>query len=234
MTRIDVLPAQAAAHLAETRRPLVTLTYAQSIDGSIAARPGVRTTISGDESKAFTHRLRHVHDAILVGIGTVLADDPRLTARLGGGDHPQPVILDTHLRFPPTSRLLTDHPTYKPWIITGSEPSMFSVDHLKTAGARIIPTPTGSDGRLSLTPLLHLLGSEGITSLMVEGGAQVIRSFLSQELADLLIVTIAPLILSGLLAVTDLTLPGGEPPRLRDVTYEQFGEDVVLWGAFTR
>ena len=234
MTRIDDLPTQAATHHSTTGRPLVTLTYAQSIDGSIAARPGVRTFISGDESKAFTHRLRNAHDAILVGIGTVLADDPRLTARLGGDDHPQPIILDTRLRFPPASRLLTEHPTHKPWIISQREHSASAANYLKDAGARIIPLPTGVDGTISLAALLKFLGGEGITSLMVEGGAQVIRSFLSDDLADLLIVTIAPLILSGLPAVSDLRLPDDIPPRLENITYEQFGDDIVLWGTFTR
>src|SRR5512133_2370683 len=88
-------------------RPLVTLSYAQSLDGSLAAQRGTPLALSGPQSMELTHRLRAAQDAILVGIGTVLSDNPRLTVRLVEGSQPQPVILDSHLRFPLNANLLT-------------------------------------------------------------------------------------------------------------------------------
>src|SRR5512135_1934375 len=87
-------------------RPRVTLTYAQSLDGSIAARSGMPLALSGTESMHYTHQLRAAHDAILVGIGTVLSDDPRLNVRLTGGLSPRPIVLDSSLRCPSTARCL--------------------------------------------------------------------------------------------------------------------------------
>ena len=98
-------------------RPVVTLSYAQSLDGSIAARRGFPLQISGTESAQLTHQLRAVHDAILVGIGTVLADDPHLTVRHAQGKDPQPVVLDSQLRFPLGAKLLRER---SPWIATTS------------------------------------------------------------------------------------------------------------------
>ena len=100
----------AAAHHARTGRPLVTLSYAQSLDGCIAAGPGQRLSLSGPEALMLTHELRAAHAAILVGIGTVLADDPRLTVRLVPGSHPQPVVVDSRLRIPDDCYLLRHGP----------------------------------------------------------------------------------------------------------------------------
>src|SRR5262249_3832268 len=97
---IAALVQRAAAHPRRTGRPFVTLSYAQSVDGSIAARPGQPLALSGAQSMTLTHQLRVAHDAILVGIGTVLADNPRLTVRLVEGKNPQPIVADSHLRFP--------------------------------------------------------------------------------------------------------------------------------------
>ncbi len=100
-------------------RPYVTLSYAQSLDGSITARRGEPLAISGPESLEMTHRLRAEHDAILVGIGTLLADDPRLSVRLVAGADPQPIIVDSRLRFPLNARILLDGRS--PWIATTEE-----------------------------------------------------------------------------------------------------------------
>jgi riboflavin-specific deaminase-like protein len=223
--RLNELAARAAEHHARTGRPLVTLTYAQSIDGSIAARHGAQTHISGPETKLFTHRLRSAHDAILVGIGTVLADDPKLTARRAEGRNPQPVILDTHARFPMNAQLL-QHPTHRPWIITGKKTA--TAASLEAAGARIICLPA-ADNRIDLGALLDWLGSEGIASLMVEGGAKVITSFLHARLVDQYILTIGPTLIGGVHGVES---PGASDvfPRLVDYDVQRMGYDLVLWG----
>ncbi len=216
--------AQAAAFRTEKGRPLVTLGYAQSLDGSLTARRGLPLALSGSESATLTHSLRAAHAAILVGIGTVLADDPALTVRRIPGPSPQPVVLDSRLRFPLQARLLR-HPRGV-WIAcSGADPQKRAA--LESAGARLFDLPPDEAGRVALPALLACLADEGIDSLMVEGGARVIRAFLSQGLADHLVLTIAPLFVGGLHAVEGL-LP--DFPRLEEVGYERLGDDLIVWG----
>lgn len=222
--------AKSAAHQRRTGRPYITLTYAQSLDGAIAARPGHPLALSCQDSQAMTHALRAGHDAILVGIGTVLADDPSLTVRLAEGRHPQPVILDSRLRFPAFAKLLR-HPTHPPWIITSTSAAAARQTALEEAGATIYRLPAAQNGGVDLLALLAMLGEQGIHSLMVEGGAQVITSFLSCRLVDQLIVTIAPVLVGGVRALDlrQLPRPNGLP-RLQNVTYERLGDDLVVRG----
>jgi GTP cyclohydrolase II len=226
--RLADLPLRATNHHQQTGRPLVTLTYAQSLDGSIAAHEGAQTHISGDETKLFTHQLRALHDAILVGIGTVLADDPKLTARRAGSRNPQPIILDSHARFPSNGQLLA-HPTHKPWIITLNTANTDRLNALSASGARVIPLPANLNGDIDIATLLDWLGNEGITSLMVEGGAKVISSFLRARLVNQLILTIAPMLIGGL-HVVDILYSDGVFPHLTDLLFEPMGGDFVLWG----
>jgi GTP cyclohydrolase II len=211
------------------QRPLVTLTYAQSLDGSIAARHGHPLGISGPESQAFTHSLRAAHDAILVGIGTVLADNPRLNVRLVEGKNPQPILLDSRLRFPSYANLLKDGNL--PWVITTPTAAASRQADLEKQGARVIRLPEGSCGGIDLTALLAKLGEMNIKSLMVEGGAQVITSFITSQLVDQVIVTVAPVLVGGLRVLdSSLSLPMRNFPRLTQVSFHQVGEDLVLWG----
>jgi len=224
---IDELLAGAHPHREKTGRPLVTLSYAQSLDGSIAARRGSPLRLSGPESMAMTHRLRAAHDGILVGIGTVLADDPRLNVRLADGRDPQPVLLDSHLRIPLGARLLSG--SCPPWIaaLPGADPQKQA--QLEGCGARVLGLPPDQDKRISLPALLGCLAELGIGSLMVEGGARVIASFLSQGLVDHLVLTVAPVIVGGLRAV-DLETALPNPPRIIAPGYERLGEDLIVWG----
>jgi GTP cyclohydrolase II len=230
----------------EFGRPLVTLSYAQSLDGCVSTRRGVPTSISGPESMKLTHRMRAVHDAILVGIGTVLSDDPRLTVRLVEGDDPQPVVLDSNLRLPPDAQLLQGN--CHPWIATAQsnllQTEKNQSQHQKAAallarGAQLLPVPLDDQGKLALCALLSTLADRGITSLMVEGGARVITSFLEQNLVDQIVLTIAPVILAGLPAVErDHRLNMQENSseaaqifaRLREMGYDRSGQDLIVWG----
>jgi 3,4-dihydroxy 2-butanone 4-phosphate synthase/GTP cyclohydrolase II len=205
---------------------MVTLSYAQSLDGSLAARRGEPLALSGPAAAALTHGLRAEHAAILVGIGTVLADDPSLTVRHAAGPSPQPVVLDSRLRFPLQARLLR-HPRGV-WIVC-TEADQQKRLALQSAGARLLDLPPDSAGRVSLPALLTCLADEEVDSLMVEGGARVIQAFLSQGLADYLVLTIAPMFVGGLHAVQG-PLPGPGFPRLEDAGYEQLGEDLIVWG----
>ena len=213
----------------ERGRPLVTLTYAQSLDGSIAARPGHPLAISCTESQTFTHSLRAAHDAILVGIGTVLADNPRLSVRLVSGSNPQPVLLDSRLRFPSYANLLKDG--NRPWVMTTASAELSRQQDLEQQGARVFRLPEGSGGGIDLPALVAKLGEMGVTSLMVEGGAQVITSFISSQLVDQVIVTVAPVLVGGLRVLDSFVqLPLGNFPRLSRVSFHQVGQDLVLWG----
>ncbi|MGA8571032.1 MAG: dihydrofolate reductase family protein [Desulfobaccales bacterium] len=228
LVRVRAALKSAPEHRKRTGRPLVTLSYAQSLDGSIAARPGHPLTLSGPQSLVLTHSLRSFHDAILVGIGTVLADNPHLNVRLVRGRNPQPVIVDSRLRFPPYADLLGKGRT--PWIVAneGADPDRRQA--LEAAGARIFCLPS-SNGWVDLEALLKRLGEMEVNSLLVEGGAQVITSFLAARLVDRVIVTIAPLLVGGL-RVGDGMGPANCRcfPRLGNLTYQRLGEDLVLMG----
>jgi 3,4-dihydroxy 2-butanone 4-phosphate synthase/GTP cyclohydrolase II len=218
----------AAAHRQRTGRPFITLSYAQSLDGSIADRPGRPLALSGPQAMALTHRLRAAHEAILVGIGTVLADNPRLNVRLAEGPDPQPVVVDSRLRFPSYANLLKT--PCSPIIATneGADPERRQA--LEAAGARILVLP-GSNGWVDLADLLEHLGSMGINSLMVEGGAQIITSFLASRLVDQVVLTIAPMLVGGLRVVDHLGPSSRRRlPRLKNLSYQQLGDDLVLRG----
>jgi len=209
------------------QRPAVTLSYAQSLDGCITQRRGQPMALSGEQSWVFTHRLRAAHDAILVGIGTVLADDPRLNVRLVEGQNPRPIVLDSRLRMPLEARLLSD-PQRALWIATIAGAGSQKRAALQTAGAKLLDISPGPDGRVELVELLSCLAALNIRSLMVEGGADVITSFLSQKLVDRIALTIAPVFTGGLHAVEHL--PKGMTPRLQGVQYQRSGEDVLVLG----
>ncbi len=201
-------------------RPLVTLTYAQSLDGSLSL-PGQHVTLSGPEAMAMTHGLRAAHDAILVGIGTVLVDDPRLTVRLASGPNPQPIVLDSHLRLSLTAALFS-HPNKRPWVAATDAPPD-RVAALEALGAKVYQLPATPDGHVALAPLLDLLGELGIKTLMVEGGASVVAAFLKHKLVNKLIVTISPQLLGGI-HPTGLNLP----IELKNASYRSLGKDLIV------
>ncbi len=219
---------------ASNGRPYVTLTYAQSIDGSITVRRGEPMELSCTQSLAMTHELRAQHDAILVGIETVLADDPRLTVRLAEGPNPIPVVLDSRLRIPLDARLLGNG-AVRPWIATTDLADAGRQRRLEAAGARVMRLPANPSGQVDLTALLGQFSQAGIRSLMVEGGARVITSFLSAHLVDRLVLTIAPLLVGGLNAVGNLAeLNGCSFPSLRNPRYQSVGSNIVLFGDVRR
>lgn len=206
-------------------RTAVTLSYAQTLDGSIAQQAGRPLVISGAEAWRMTHQLRAEHDGLLVGLGTVLADDPSLTVRLVEGANPRPIILDSQLRLPLTAKLWQS--TRPPLVATTATAPITAQKALEAAGATVLRLPAEADGRVSLPHLLAELPSHGVQMLMVEGGGQVIHSFLAAQLADWLVLTVGMQLVGGLAAV-------GRPlphlPRLLGAHQRHFGEDLVLWG----
>lgn len=210
-------------------RPSITVSYAQSLDGSIASPSSRPLALSSPDSLVMTHNLRAAHDAILVGIGTVLADNPRLTARKVEGESPQPVVLDTHLRLPEGSSVL-EHP--KPLMVaTGPTPNPKRVEEVERRGGRVLSGPTGAGGLVQLPSLVERLRQLGIASLMVEGGTKVISSFLREGLVDTAVITITPAFVGGRHAVDALGFERLEDfPRLKQAEWSKFGPDIVVWG----
>jgi GTP cyclohydrolase II len=213
-------------------RPFITICFAQSLDGSIAARRGARTQISGPESAQITHILRANHDAILIGIGTLLADDPQLTVRLVEGDNPIPVILDSKLRIPSDSYLARSNP---PWIATTEQCDQQRAQNLEMLGAKVFYLPMDEDGFVQLPALMETLHQERIRRIMIEGGARVLGSFLGAQLVDFVVITISPLFLGGLAAVefpdsVETSMGTRDIPRLDKMDTGFAGKDLVVYG----
>ncbi len=221
-----------ALPLVENRElPFVTLTYAQSLDGSIARHDGSKLTLSNLHSQKLTHQVRALHDAILVGINTVLSDDPQLNVRLVDGFSPQPVVVDSKLRFPLDACLLRD-PCIRPIIVTGEgTASRDKEQRLVSLGARVVRLPLEADGSICLKRLLSFLRCDGLKSVMIEGGAEIISSVLSHGLADQFLLTIAPRLIGGLRAVRSLEdLASGRWPELENIDYQWLAGDLIIRG----
>ena len=230
MDFIRPLLALAPDYRKRNKRPFVTLSYAQSLDGCISARPGEPLALSGQRSLRLTHQLRASHDAILVGIGTVFSDNPRLTVRLVNGSNPRPVVVDSFLRIPWDCTILTEM-SREPIINTSDRADEDKLAVLKRMGVSIFKVSSSKDGLLNLGEMLAILGDLSINSLMVEGGARIITSFLRDKLPDFIVLTLAPILVGGLRAVSDL---GESDPRhflrLRNPGHRWLGKDLILWG----
>jgi GTP cyclohydrolase II len=227
---IDSLLNRAADHRLRTGRPFITLSYAQSMDGCIATRAREPLALSGSQSLRLTHKLRGAHDAILVGIGAVLADNPRLTVRLIEGKNPQPIIVDSQLRLPLTANLLRSG-SVPAWVATTEAADCERQQVLEAAGARVLRLPANAQGKVDLAALLERLGESGINRLMVEGGAGIITSFLAEQLVDHLVLTVVPTIVGGLAAVSRSGARDRNVfPQFRNLYYELLGDDLVCWG----
>ncbi|NOZ95827.1 MAG: bifunctional diaminohydroxyphosphoribosylaminopyrimidine deaminase/5-amino-6-(5-phosphoribosylamino)uracil reductase RibD [Acidobacteria bacterium] len=179
-------------------RPWVTLKAATSLDGRIATRAGESKWITGEPARRRGLELREEHDAILVGIGTVLADDPRLTRRLGRnpGSPWYRIVLDSTLRTPPESALVTLSPR-STLIVHTERARPERRRRLEAAGVGLVELPAGASGRPTLQELLPILAALPVSSLLVEGGAEVHGSFVDAGMVDEMILFVAPVILGG-------------------------------------
>lgn len=180
-------------------RPGVTLKLATSLDGQVATATGHSQWITGPESRARGHMLRANHDAILIGIGTALADDPALTCRLPGREQHSPVrvVLDSGLRLPVASKLAAGAATVPTWIVTLADADTARVAALEASGVRVLRVAPGADGRLPVAGALATLAGQGITRVLVEGGAAVATSFLKAGSVDRVEWFRAPMLIGG-------------------------------------
>ena len=240
----------------ESGLPHVTLTYATSMDSSLALAPGMQTIISGPESKAMTHYLRSKHDAIVIGVGTAMADDPALNCRLEGvggfgglgwDGQPRPVIIDPGARWliTPQSKILQTVQNGKgrgPWVIMtpGFPMDPMRLELLNYYGGKYLGlTEFDKRWRLRWEAILKALAAEGIQSVMIEGGGMIINDLLQPENANFIssvVVTVAPTYLGkggvGVHPVPRHDTSGALQPavRFQDVKWQPLGEDVVMCG----
>ena len=208
-------------------RPYVALKYAQTLDGRIATRTGDSKWISCEQERALSHALRGACDAVLVGVGTVMADDPQLTVRLVRGRSPLRVVLDSTLRLSPAARVLGDDAATL--VLTTRRASDVARRALAARGVRVRVVGEGPQG-IDLPAALAVLRAAGVRSLLVEGGARVITSFLTARLVDRLVVAIAPTIVgAGTEAVGDLRIARvADGLRLTRRSVHAVGDDLVV------
>ena len=211
------------------KRPFITLSFAQSLDGCISANIGERLTISGQESLVLTHQLRAIHQGLLVGISTVLVDNPLLTVRYASGNNPKPIVLDSSLRFPADARMLASK-SHKPIIATGTRIDETKAKNLRSQGLKIVPLKLSQQSLVPIPDLLDHLFQQGITSIMVEGGSKVISSFLALGLCDYMVVTVSPMIIGNPKSVRYGLRASDKVPYLGSLKSLKMGNDLVLWG----
>jgi riboflavin-specific deaminase-like protein len=206
-------------------RPYVALKYAQTLDGRIATSTGDSKWISCEEERALSHALRGACDAVLVGVGTVVTDDPQLTVRLVRGTSPLRVVLDSTLRLPSAARILGDDAATL--VLTTERSSRVTRRALAARGVGVRVVPEGPQG-VDLPAALGVLREAGVRSLLVEGGAEVITSFLTARVVDRLVVAIAPTIVgAGTEAVGDLRIARvADGLRLTRRSVHSVGDDL--------
>src|SRR5271167_4225583 len=213
-------------------RPLVTFKLATSLDGRIAIATGESQWITGPPARERAHALRASHDAIMVGTGTVVADDPQLTCRLPGLDHRSPVrvVIDRHLRIPPDARIIADAHRIPTWVLTlrSADPASratFLANHVT-----LIDVDPDREGQIDLAAALGALGERGITRLLVEGGAQLAAAFFRARLVDRLVWVHAPLVIGGdgIPAIASFDLAALADGRAFErLSTETIGDDVL-------
>lgn len=223
---------------ATTGLPWVILKAGMSIDGRISALAGQATSITGKESLQRAHVLRNQADAILVGIDTVLTDNPSLTTRLHGsgeGRDPLRVVLDADLRLPRKAKMLQQDSTAQTWIFCRRDADKKRRKELESSGAVVKTVPVAARGILDLKAVLTELGQAQVTSILVEGGSKVHGSFLEAELVDQLFLFVAPIFL-GEQGVPLATFSGSGTrkalSRFKIIKTRRYGEDVLIEGRF--
>ncbi len=218
----------------ETGRPFVTIKYAQTLDGRIATATGDSQWISSEASLKYAHRLRAEHDAILVGRGTVIKDDPQLSVRLVRGRNPLRVIVDSGLKISGQANVFRNislAPTLIATLKTAADPQF---KRLAGLGAEMITVGADKNGKVDLKKLFKMLAARKISSILIEGGAGVITSVLKNNLANRLVTIIAPKITgSGIEAVGDLNIRNlGSAKKLTVWKVLRRGDDIIIDSRF--
>lgn len=213
--------------------PYVMAKWAMSLDGKIATHTGDSRWITSEESRAYAHTIRGQVDGILVGINTVLRDDPLLTCRLEGGKNPKRIIIDSNASLPLNSRLLNTVNESEILVAVNKSAPQDRIARLEQRGCKIIQTK-GMHGSVDLNDLFQRLGEMKLTNILVEGGSRVITSMMEGHLVDKVIVFIAPIIIGGEGAKSPVLGKGvdkvSEGMKIREISVQRFSHDVVIEG----
>lgn len=218
-----------------TKRPFVTAKCAATLDGRIAASSGDARWVTGEAARAFVHQLRHSVDAIMVGRQTVAQDDPSLTTRLpeGGGKDPIRIIVDTSLGISTDAKVIQQASPAPTWIVCSSAVAKEKIQRLESAGVRVL-TAGVQDGWIDLGDMLDRLGSEGVTSLLLEGGSKLMGSAFRSGIVDKIFFFYAPKISGGDDGVPICAGSGatrmGDCIGVTDIEVRRFDEDVLMEG----
>ena len=212
------------------KNPYVTLKIAQTLDGKIADKQGDSKWVSSLLSRRYVHELRSKYDAVLIGLGTVMKDNPSLTVRLTEGRNPRRVILDTGLKLSTEHKLFSSNSDKKLIIVTSNKNKSKErkIKKIKSKGAEVIFVREDR-GKLNLKNILKELAKINITSVLVEGGKAIFSSFVKENLFDDLLVFISPKILgNGIPAVSDLGIKSiSKSLKVKFVNAEMIGDDVL-------
>jgi diaminohydroxyphosphoribosylaminopyrimidine deaminase/5-amino-6-(5-phosphoribosylamino)uracil reductase len=218
-----------------TGMPYVTLKLGLSLDGRIASRTGASKWVTGPEARARVHLLRAQHDAVVIGIGTALADDPRLTVRDAPGQSPLRVVFDTKLRLPLAGCLVQSAREVPTWVVCTIDAPSSAEEQLIERGVEVLRAPSSAEGRIDPMAALRMLASRGIVAAMIEGGAELAGSVLAGAVVDELHAFIAPILLGprGRPGAVDWAGPAtpAEAPGIIDPQWEVCGVDAHVWGS---
>ena len=213
-----------------TGLPFVILKSAMTMDGKTATATGDSRWITNEKSRHYVHKLRSMVDAILVGVGTVLVDDPQLTARIPRGKDPLRVVVDSSLRIPPSARMLCQESAAATVIATVSEDGT-RIATLESFGAEVLRC-RASTGRVDLRDLFARLGARGVQSILLEGGSELAGEALRAGLIDKFVLFYAPKLLGGADGFGIFGGPSAERMDgcrgLKDVSVRRFGNDVMI------
>ncbi len=216
------------------KQPFVLLKSAMTLDGKIATVTGESKWISNEASRQHSQELRNQYMGILVGIGTVLADDPQLTCRLPGGRQPVRIVVDSKLRIPEEATVLTEQDTAKTVLAIAKATDFEKLSRIETRGITVYVCPDETEEKVDFRKLFSLLGKEGMDSILVEGGAQISGAILKERLPDRVLTYIAPKLVGGAKAKTPIEGEGiaslAEALTLEDLEVIPLDGDVALTG----
>lgn len=215
------------------KQPFVVMKAAMTLDGKIATVNGQSKWITNETSRAYGYKLRDIYDGILVGINTVIADDPALTSRVEGGKNPIRIVVDSTLKIPLTTNLL--HDKKAPVIVATTKlASAEKVAQLQQLGVEVLIIDTDEVNRVDMTKLMQVLGQKNICSILVEGGAEIHGSLVEHKLIDKVYFFIAPKLVGGKNAKTPVAGNGisnlAEAIALQDITTENLAGDILITG----